>query len=194
MRTMWNEKEDEYLLTHYKDMSYPAIARVLGRPPNSARMRARRLKLNGLKSNIKSNEQREYLRKISLEQKEDRLSSFHKHESEVLAQTDILRSQGFRAFPITNSCKKPDIIAVRDNKVFGVEVTFKNRPRYFKWDKDNGGFDDIIWIVKGVVSSRPTRRILRVPCIDCGGLDGVFDTHQLCHNCYQKRYRRRRRG
>ncbi|MBI4029425.1 MAG: hypothetical protein HY376_03600 [Candidatus Blackburnbacteria bacterium] len=26
----------------------------------------------------------------------------------------------------------------------------------------------------------------RVPCTTCGRLDGVFDRHDLCHNCYQK--------
>lgn len=59
-----------------------------------------------------------------------------------------LESQGYRVIPITHVI--PDIIAIKDNKVYAIEVeSGKTKPNYAKYtDKIKKRFDDIVWIIK----------------------------------------------
>lgn len=63
----------------------------------------------------------------------------------ALEQCEILKEQGFRVIPIGRVI--PDIIAIKDNKVYAVEIEY-NTPNYDKYNKVPGLFDDIIWILK----------------------------------------------
>ena len=65
----------------------------------------------------------------------------------VLKEAEELKKQGFRVIPIAMKCI-PDIIAIKDNKVFAVEVEY-NKPNYAKYtDEIRQFYDDIIWILK----------------------------------------------
>ena len=62
-------------------------------------------------------------------------------------ESDTLRSQGFKTIPIGRVI--PDIIAIKDGKVYAVEVEY-GIPNYSKYDKNGYGknFDDVIWIIR----------------------------------------------
>ena len=58
-----------------------------------------------------------------------------------------LEQQGFRVIPITRAV--PDIIAIKDGKVFAIEVEYSNHPNYSKYTDDvRKYYDDIVWILK----------------------------------------------
>lgn len=64
----------------------------------------------------------------------------------ILKEAEELKKQGFRVIPITKVI--PDIIAIKGNKVFAVEVEYKT-PNYAKYTDDiRQSFDDIWWIIK----------------------------------------------
>lgn len=57
-----------------------------------------------------------------------------------------LEKQGFRCIPIGRVI--PDIIAIKDNKVYAIEVEY-GRPNYAKYtDVIKNYYDDIIWILR----------------------------------------------
>jgi len=65
----------------------------------------------------------------------------------ILKEIPELEKQGFRCIPIGGKVR-PDIIAIKDNKVFAVEVEYK-KPNYSKYTDDaKKYYDDIIWIIK----------------------------------------------
>lgn len=57
-----------------------------------------------------------------------------------------LEKQGFRCVPVGGKVR-PDIIGIKDGKVFAIEVEYRKSPNYSKYDGDNRKyFDDIMWI------------------------------------------------
>lgn len=70
------------------------------------------------------------------------LRSYARIDAEAL----LLREQGFYVIPITRIV--PDIIAMKDGKVYAVEVEY-GVPNYEKYTEDfRGLFSDVIWIIK----------------------------------------------
>lgn len=64
----------------------------------------------------------------------------------ILQEAEELKKQGFRVIPITKVI--PDIIAIKDNKIFAVEVEY-SKPNYNKYtDEIRKFYDDIIWIIR----------------------------------------------
>jgi len=64
----------------------------------------------------------------------------------ILQEIPELEKQGFRCIPITSVV--PDIIAIKDNKIYAIEVEY-GKPDYDKYtDEIRKKFDDIIWIIR----------------------------------------------
>lgn len=65
----------------------------------------------------------------------------------ILSEIPELEKQGFKCIPIGKVV--PDIIAIKDGKVYAIEVE-RGKPNYSKYDKDNYKkmFEDIIWILR----------------------------------------------
>jgi hypothetical protein len=73
----------------------------------------------------------------------------HRHDKAVVEQIDIFRSDGFHCVR-TDKKPVPDFIAIKDGKIFAVEVEFDIRHKLNKY-KDNDpniAYADVIWIVK----------------------------------------------
>lgn len=69
-----------------------------------------------------------------------------KHYEKILELKKEMEQQGFRCIPIGKVV--PDIIALKDNKVFAVELEYQ-KPNYNKYTDDiKHFFDDIIWVIK----------------------------------------------
>lgn len=67
------------------------------------------------------------------------------HYKEILNQAKILEKEGFRCIPIGKVV--PDIIAIKDGKIFAIEVE-KGNPNWDKYtDEIRKFFDDIIWVL-----------------------------------------------
>jgi hypothetical protein len=66
----------------------------------------------------------------------------------ILEEARKLEEQGFRVIPITNVI--PDIIAIKNGKVFAVEVEYGSCPDYTKYDdtRYRQFFDDVMWIIR----------------------------------------------
>lgn len=66
--------------------------------------------------------------------------------SRIEAEIPALEKQGFRVIPITNVI--PDIIAIKGDKVYAVEVEYQ-RPNYNKYNSlPRMYYDEIIWLVR----------------------------------------------
>jgi len=80
------------------------------------------------------------------------------HDGEILAHVDLLEREGFRCIPSgIEKFPTPDIIAIRNDKVYAVEIhRSKIAPSSSilgKYDTTEKCFDDIMWIwVKGEFS------------------------------------------
>ncbi len=66
------------------------------------------------------------------------------HHKRILQEIPELEKQGFKCIPITKVI--PDIVAIKDNKVFAIEVEYQ-KPNYDKYT-DIKHYDDIIWILR----------------------------------------------
>lgn len=65
----------------------------------------------------------------------------------ILEECAELERQGFRAIPVGWRII-PDIIAIKDNKVFAVEVEY-GKPNYSKYTPEIQAFyDDVIWLIR----------------------------------------------
>lgn len=64
----------------------------------------------------------------------------------IMKEMKEFEKKGFRCIPIGHRVI-PDIIAIKDNKVFAVEVEY-GKPNYEKYTDLNHYYDDIIWIVR----------------------------------------------
>ena len=66
------------------------------------------------------------------------------HHERILQEIPELEKQGFRCIPNTKII--PDIIAIKDNKVYAIEVEYQ-KPDYNKYT-DCKLYDDIIWVIR----------------------------------------------
>jgi len=78
---------------------------------------------------------------------EETKKKIREHHNELIMQElPFLKAQGFKIIPIgLRNFKLPDIIGVKDGKIFAIEIDRGNtnfRKTY------QGDFDDIIWIVR----------------------------------------------
>lgn len=91
-------------------------------------------------------------RMLSIFQKDtpdEKLARFKRHEQLVASELKRLQEQGFRCILTTQSATKPDIIAIEGQcKIYAVEVTKTDYPRYHKYDDIPKIFDDVIWVVR----------------------------------------------
>ena len=78
------------------------------------------------------------------EQSKNKIREHHKEL--IMQEVPFLKAQGFKVIPVgLRTFKLPDIIAVKDEKIFAVEIDRGNT----KFQKNyQGDFDDIIWIVR----------------------------------------------
>ena len=65
----------------------------------------------------------------------------------IIDESIKLEEQGYRVIPIAHVI--PDIIAIKDGKVYAFEVEYGN-PNYKKYDKDHYRkyFDEVVWLVR----------------------------------------------
>lgn len=57
-----------------------------------------------------------------------------------------LSEQGFNCVPVGGKVR-PDIVAFKNGKIYAIEVEYKKRPNYSKYDKLKiEYFDEVIWI------------------------------------------------
>jgi len=64
----------------------------------------------------------------------------------IIKEAEELKKQGFRIIPLIDVF--PDIIAIKDGKIFAVEVEY-GKPNYNKYtDEIRQYFDDIYWIIR----------------------------------------------
>ena len=67
----------------------------------------------------------------------------------ILEEASILESQGYRVIPITKVI--PDIIAIKNGRVFAFEVEYKNanNPNIDKYTEDiKKYFDEVVWLIR----------------------------------------------
>ena len=67
----------------------------------------------------------------------------------ILKEIPELEKQGFRCIPIGKVI--PDIIAIKNGKVYAVEVEYGRHPNYSKYNDVKKYFDDIIWIIRNPI-------------------------------------------
>lgn len=103
----------------------------------------------GQKSYLKGRNMEEYFgkekanlikQKIGIKSKEAINNQF----KELMILKKDFERKGFRFIPLVKVI--PDAIAIKDNKIFAIELEHKI-PRYEKYDGTQG-FDDVIWIIK----------------------------------------------
>lgn len=64
----------------------------------------------------------------------------------IMAEIPELEKQGFRCIPNLNVI--PDIIGIKDGKVYAIEVEYQ-RPNYKKYTEETKKYyDDVIWILR----------------------------------------------
>lgn len=91
-------------------------------------------------------------KKLSESQALNARNALKKAYQRILEETSELEKQGFRCIPITNVI--PDIIAIKDNKVYAIEIEYAT-PNYSKYTEDiNKRFDDVIWILRKRIKKR----------------------------------------
>ena len=106
---------------------------------------------NSNKGKHRGSPSEETRRKISERVKIGMKIVYERIDREVL----LLEEQGFRCIPITNVI--PDIVAIKDGKVYAIEVEYNKgtryyKPNYEKYDKNNyrRRFDDVLWLLRKV--------------------------------------------
>ena len=73
-------------------------------------------------------------------------SAVKKAFARIEAEIPELEKQGFRCIPMTDVL--PDIIAIKDGKVYAIEVEYGN-PNYSKYTElVKSRYDDVIWILR----------------------------------------------
>ena len=90
--------------------------------------------------------------KIKLRQRIERT------HNRIIEEVKEFERQGFRCVP-TGGKIRPDFIAIKNNKVYAVEVEY-GRPNYSKYTDDIKQYvDDIIWILKKETSTTTIRTV-----------------------------------
>jgi hypothetical protein len=108
-------------------------------------------RIKGLEKTWKTKEHKERGRNIWITRRQELLAKFKRsveyHKSSVMEHTRELEEQGFKCYPIgAGDVPVPDILAVKDGKIYAVEVEIgPGKPDYQKYATVNF-FDDIIWI------------------------------------------------
>ena len=78
----------------------------------------------------------------------------------IIIEVKEFEKQGFRCVP-TGGKARPDFIAIKDNKVYAVEVEY-GKPNYSKYtDEVKQYVDDVIWILKKETSTTTIRTLKR---------------------------------
>ena len=90
-------------------------------------------------------------RKFSARHKRKIKAGLEKHTKAIVEEMEKLKEQGFRCIPVHTDAFKPipDIIAIKDNFVYAVEVEIDDArtPDYNKYSLPHP-YDDVIWIIK----------------------------------------------
>lgn len=63
----------------------------------------------------------------------------------ILKEIPELEKQGFYCIPIGKII--PDIIGIKNGKIYAIEVEYQKNPNYSKYI-DNGIYDEVVWILK----------------------------------------------
>ena len=90
------------------------------------------------------------LKEANIKYAEKRDKGVKFHNAAIKDEMKKLESQGFRCVNVgTTKVKKPDIIAIKNGKVYAVEVETlaQGNPDYNKWEGTTV-FDDIIWVIR----------------------------------------------
>lgn len=89
------------------------------------------------------------------EEKKEHLSKIHegklkkRHDKAILEELENLRKQGFKAVPLGLSYfPKPDILAIKGEMLYAVEVDLTHAVHYFKYNGYSDFFNDVIWVRK----------------------------------------------
>ena len=110
----------------------------------------------GIKKNLTPKQYKERCKALGKEQKKKRGTHLSEKMKDIIKKSNIehndecaklkqeLEKQGFKAIDI--NALKPDIIAVKDGKIYAYEVEFQN-PKYEKYNECSF-FNDIIWVLK----------------------------------------------
>ena len=79
---------------------------------------------------------------------EKKIAGHKKADELITEEMNNLEKEGFRIIPIgRNHDPKPDVIAIKDGKVYAIEVE-SSKPDYDKYCENKLYYDDIIWILK----------------------------------------------
>jgi len=81
------------------------------------------------------------------EAKEKMMRGQQSLKNELLAIAELFCDEGYRAFPLHHGHPVPDVIAIKDGKVFAIELIRDVRRISNKYD-NYPYYDDIIWIVR----------------------------------------------
>lgn len=82
-----------------------------------------------------------------------------KAQERIIEEIKEFEKQGFRCVP-TGGKVIPDFIAIKDNKVYAVEVEYGRHPNYSKYtDEVKSYVDDVIWILKKETSTTTIRTV-----------------------------------
>ena len=89
--------------------------------------------------------------KETREKMKSRQRGIKEHWKLILEESNKLSKQGYRCIPITQTI--PDIIAIKNNKIYAIEVEVQRDRNYIDMTKyDVSGtkdlFDDIVWIIR----------------------------------------------
>ena len=96
--------------------------------------------LKGHKPFMSKNHTKRSIQKI----KNNTVGKAHKR---ILKEIKEFEKQGYRCVP-TGGIVRPDFVAVKDGKIFAVEVEY-GRPNYSKYTKEIRSFvDDVIWLIR----------------------------------------------
>ena len=96
----------------------------------------------------------EHKRNISLAQigrvgywRDKELTAKEVGDKRILQEIPELEKQGFRCIPIGKVV--PDIIGIKHNKVYAIEIDYTYKPNYAKYSNEiRKYFDDVIWILR----------------------------------------------
>jgi hypothetical protein len=86
-------------------------------------------------------------KKHSKESMEKTVAGIKDHNREVMRYLKTMEKDGYRCIPIIRVF--PDIIAIKNNQVFAVEIERRISPNWTKYEDYNVRkyFDDVVWIL-----------------------------------------------
>lgn len=79
--------------------------------------------------------------------KDKQRDGYNRHKNNILKTLKEYEGKGYLCAPVSNEFPRPDIVAFKDGKVYGIEVErFKEGVRLSKY-KEHPYYTDIIWVV-----------------------------------------------